>query len=390
MRLFNAALARPVAFLLTTLIPTLAAVIVVFLVLDVKYESRSVFQPPASQSSSGALQSMLGEGGAALADMMGVGIGSNAEADVIMTILNSRELHQAVIDRFKLREHYETSPKKFPADVLKEFRSNLGIEQNEENMFVVVVKDVDYKLAADINRFMIAWTDSAYNVIKGNQARMTGNFYHARLESVSHTLDSLSSNFVAFQKKNHFFQPDVQLEAGMKIMGDMDAERSAVELDLETEQAIHGKQSSRSNQLRERLGIISSQIEQKNKGNLGIGLPSGLDKFAELSRQYFDMDRELRVQNSLYKYLRQKVEELELAEARNLKNLVVLDSPWENAKKASPPRMAITLVVLLVSIVLAFMVCALLEFVRNESATGTPFASEWKQAGKRIRTLLGK
>jgi len=389
LRILNSILAFPKTFLFTLVFPTVIVMVIVVFFIDPKFGSKSVFQPPASQSAASGLSSMLGEGGSAIADMMGLNLMSSGEADIVQTLLNSRELHQATINKFDLGSHYKFKGK-FPADLLKTFRNNISIDVNDEKMFVLRVEDEDYKLATTINRFMISWTDSAYNAIKSRQARLSGNFFRTRLDTVLKRTDSLTNSMVVFQKKNQFFEPDIQLEAGLKILTELDAERSTVQLDLEAEEATHGLGTSKQKQLSERLGLLTSQIQAKNNGNLGIGLPSGLNHFAELSKQYYELEREIKVQNALYKYLRQKVEELDLTESKNMKNLVILEEPWENNKRVSPPRMAITVLMFLLSGILGVWICSILAFIQKELSSESAFAREWSTTAKRLRSIIAK
>jgi len=385
LRVLNSILTFKKTFLTILLIPTLLAIIVVLFVLKENFGSTSVFEPPQSSSPASGLSSMLGEGGSALAGMMGISLLSGGESDIIKTILNSKELHQATIDHFHLAEHYEFKGK-FPADLLKAFRSNMIVNYNDEKMFELTIEDRDYKLAATMNRFVLNWTDSAYNAIQTQQAKMTAGFYQARLDSVNRRIDSLSKIMVAFQNKYHFYDPEVQLESGIKVLSELDAERSGVQINLQAEEAIHGKGTSKGGQLQERLNLLTNQIQEKNQGTLGIGLPSGMGRFADLSRQYYFLDREIRVQNILYKFIRQKIEEMQLGEAHNIKNLIIVQAPWENNKKVSPPRSAIVLLVFLVFGVIGTWVCSFKMYIRQESQSqDSAVGREWKRLSQLLR-----
>jgi len=383
LRVLNAILTRPLLFMLCVLIPTVFTMVYVVYGIEQTFGSRSVFKPPTTQTSSGALNAMLGDGGSALANMMGVGSFSNEESNILLTIINSRELGVHVIEKFHLREHYKFKSK-FDADLLKTFRKNVGVEINNEDMFILSVEDKDYQLAAQMNAYMLTWTDSIYNLTKEKQARLTGDFYRNRLFVVQVRMDSLARALTEFQKKNRFYEPTVQLETSLSILGEMESRRSSMQLEVDAESALHGDNTSKYKQLNDRLAIISNQMRSKNDGSLGLGLPSGMGKFAELSRQFYDLDRELKVQSALYKYLRQRVEELELEEARNIKNLIILEEPWANNKRVSPPRMMITALIFLLSISFATALCTFLAFVDREIAIQSPFALEFL----RFKTLL--
>ena len=103
-----------------------------------------------------------------------------------------------------------------------------------------------------------------------------------------------------------------------------------------------------------------------------------LKKSPELSAEYFRREAEIRIQETLYKILRQQNEEMRLEEAKMLTNLHILVPPWENDKKVYPLRGVTLLFAFAVSFLLATIVCNLLGFLEVENARGSSVAGEWK------------
>ena len=102
-----------------------------------------------------------------------------------------------------------------------------------------------------------------------------------------------------------------------------------------------------------------------------------LKKSPELYAEYLRRESEIRIQETLYKLLRQQSEQMRLEEAKMLKNLHVLEPPWENNKKIYPLR-AVTLVfVFLVACIIATIICNLLDYLEIESKRGTSVSREW-------------
>jgi capsule polysaccharide export protein KpsE/RkpR len=339
------------------------------------YGATAVVTPPStSQSSLSGLSSMLG-GGSGMGSLLGIS-GSDEEANAVWTIFNSWELHDMVIKKFNLAEHYKFKGK-FHADLLKRFRKNFGVEMNKEDMFAIWVEDEDYKLAAEMVSFMLEKADSAFNAFKTAQARQSRIYFQSRLDSCERQLDSLMKEFVKFQVDNNFYDPDVQLESTLKYLSALQAKREEVSIEMAFEKADRGE-SKRYEELSKRYQGMNTALSGALKGRQeSVGIVA-LQKSPELSSEYLRREAEIRIQEALYKLLRQQNEEMRLEEAKMLTNLHILVPPWENDKKVYPLRGVTLMFVFAVSAIFATIICSLLSFLEGEVTRGSSVASEWK------------
>lgn len=302
--------------------------------------------------------------------------GADEDANAVWTIFNSWELHDQVIKEFNLAEHYEFDGK-FHADLLKEFRKKFGVIVNKEDMFAVSMEDEDFKLAAKIVSFMLVKADSAFNAFKTAQARQSRIYFQSRLDSCEHALDSLLKDFVKFQVDNNFYDPDIQLESTIKYLGALQAKREEVSIEMAFEKADRG-QSKRYEELTKRYQGVNAALNGALKGrheNMGM---VALKKSPELATEYMRRETEIRVQEAMYKLLRQQSEQMRMEEAKMLTNLHVLEPPWENDKKIYPLRGVTLIFVFSVGCILATIICNLLGFLDSETKRGSSVALEWK------------
>ena len=175
------------------------------------------------------------------------------------TILNSWELHNMVIDKFNLAEHYEFDGN-FHADLLKEFRKNFSLDCNKESMFEVAIEDKDYKLAAAMVQFMLDKADSAFNAFKTAQAKQSREYMQSRLDSCEHALDSLLQGFTKFQVEHDFYDPEIQLESTIKYLGELQSRREELSIELAFEKADRGEGSKRYDELSKRYKSVNSAL----------------------------------------------------------------------------------------------------------------------------------
>jgi len=375
LRLLNNNLKHFKLCLAIILIPTIVAFVLVMWVIKPVYAATAVVTPPASsQTSLSGLSSMLG-GASGMTSLLGFA-NANDDENAVWTIFNSWELHDQVIREFNLAEHYEFDGD-FHADLLKEFRKNFAVEVNKEDMFAVSMEDEDFRLAAKIVSFMLEKADSAFNAFKTAQARQSRIYFQSRLDSCEHALDSLVAEFVKFQVDNNFYDPDIQLESTIKYLGALQAKREEVSIEMAFEKADRGEKSKRYDELTKRYQGVNSALHGALKGrheNMGM---VALKKSPELGAEYMRRETEIRVQEAMYKLLRQQSEQMRMEEAKMLTNLHVLEPPWENDKKIYPLRGVTLIFVFCVACIIATIVSNLMGYLDSESKRGSSVALEW-------------
>ncbi len=374
LRILNNDLKHFKSVVLFVLIPTIIVFVTVMWIVKPKYAASAVVTPPAStQSMSGALSSLMG--GTGMSSFLGLSM-DNDDANAVWTIFNSWELHDMVIDNFELAKHYKFKGK-FHADLLKEFRKNFGIDYTKEDMFYIFYKDTDPKRAVQVIQFMLVKADSAFNAFKTKQARQSRLYFQSRLDSCEHMLDSLLKGFVDFQVANNVYEPGVQLSATIKYLSELQAVREEVGIEMNFEKLDRGENSKRYQELSNRAKGVNSALGGALKGkHSNIGLME-LKKSPELYAEYVRRENEIRIQESMYKILRQQSEQMRLEEAKTLTNLHVLEPPWENNKKFSPKRGLILVFTVFISFFLASFFFNFVEFMRSEKHTNTKIAAEW-------------
>jgi capsule polysaccharide export protein KpsE/RkpR len=364
------------------LIPTIVVFVMVMWVVKPKYAASAIVTPPAStQSMAGALSGMLG-GASGMTSFLGLSETSE-DANAVWTILNSWELHNMVIDKFDLARHYEFKGK-FHADLLKEFRKNFGLEMNKEEMFSLYYKDTDPKLAVKVIQFMLEKADSSFNAFKTRQARQSREYFQSRLDSCEHALDSLLKDFVNFQVTNNVYEPTVQLEATIKYLSELQAMREEVNMEMNFEKLDRGENSKRYQELSKRMKGMNSALGGTLKGKHSDISIMELKKSPQLYSEYLRREAEIRIQEAMYKVLRQQSEQMRMEEAKMLTNLHVLEPPWENDKKISPKRGLLLVFTVFITFFFATLLCNLVEYMRSESRTNSKTAAEWDFFVKKI------
>ncbi|MCQ2089958.1 MAG: Wzz/FepE/Etk N-terminal domain-containing protein [Fibrobacter sp.] len=376
LRLMNNNLKHFKLWLTILLLPTIAAFVMVMWVIKPMYSASATVTPPTSTTTSlSGLSSMLGGSASGIGSMLGLS-GNDEDENAVWTILNSWELHNEVIEKFDLKRHYKFKGE-FHSDLLKKFRKNYGVALNKEQMFDIYVEDEDYRLAAEMVSFILVKADSAFNAYKTAQARQSRIYFQTRLDSCEHALDSLLNDFAKFQEENNFYDPEIQLESTLKYLSSLQVRREEVAMEMAYEKADRGEGSKRYDELHKRYKGVNNALNATLKGkNDNVGMVS-LKKSPQLSAEYLRRETEVRVQEAMYKLLRQQSEQMRLEESKMLTNLHILVPPWENNKKVYPLRGVTLVFVFAVAFLLATLICNIIGYLETEKTRGTPVANEW-------------
>ncbi len=360
LRILNNCLLHLKLCIVVVSLPTIVMFVMVMWVLDPSYRAEAIVTPPSSDASIAGSLGKFVDGLDNLGSFSSLLGKTDNGTDIVWTYLNSWELHDMVIKKFDLANHYEFDGK-FHADLLKEFRKQFDVEVNDEGMFKMTFEDEDYVLAAEVLNFMLAKADSMYNSYKTTQARISRQYIQERLEREEKSIDSLQEVFVKFQTENNFYDPEIQLEATMKYLGSMQSTRDAVAQELAFEKMERGENSRRYEELRKRLNSIDATIKQTMQGKRGsVGIVA-LDKSSDLAAQYLRLESEVKIKMTVYKYLRQQSEQLALVEANMRANLIVLQPAWPNDKKVFPIRSMMLAFTCLVSGLIAMFLSCFIE-----------------------------
>lgn len=365
------------------IVPTIIVFIMVVWVIKPTYSSSAIVTPPSSQSGMGNINSLLGAGMGSMGSLLGIS-SNDEDADAVWTILNSWEIHNQVIDQFDLATHYEFDGK-FHADLLKTFRKNFSLSSNNENMFEITIKDKDYKKATRMVEFVLQKADSAFNHFKSTQARLSREYFESRIALCLHDIDSLQQEFIAFQKENNFYEPSAQLEGTLTYLGQIQTLKEEVNIERAYEKLRRGEDTKKYDELTKRSRTIDQSLNKVLSGKQeNIGMVS-LKKTPDLVAKYLRMEEEIKVQLALYKVLRQQSEQLRIEEAKLLKNLHVLQPPWENDKKISPLRGVSLVFTVAVSCLFALFLTNMLAFLEEEQNRNSSLAKEWNRLKSFIR-----
>lgn len=146
------------------------------------FTATTKFMPPQQQQS-GAAAMLAGLG--ALGGLAGAAGGLKNPADQYVAFLKSRSVQDALIDRFKLTERYET---KFREDARKTLDANVQIASGKDGLITIDASDKDPQFAAQLANAHIEELGKLLNRLAVTEAQQRRVFFEKQLNNAKDNL----------------------------------------------------------------------------------------------------------------------------------------------------------------------------------------------------------
>jgi capsule polysaccharide export protein KpsE/RkpR len=330
-----------------------------------KYTSTAQLMPPDPQalSSTSMLNALAGAGsiGPSLAGGL---MSARTPAGTFIGILDSQTAQDDIINRFDLRRVYH---RKLYIDTRKILTNRTAIAEDKKSGIIsIAVTDADPNRARELAEAYIEELDKLVNKGSTSSARRERIFLEERLKSIKSDLDASSRALSQFSSRNATMDPQKQGEATVEAAGKLQGELIAAESELSGLKAQYTDDNMRVREVRGRIDELQSQLRKMS----GVGdNVNGADLKADqllpsvrmlpiLGLTYYDLYRQVTMQDTIYQTLTKQYELAKVQEAKEIPTVKVLDEPDLPERKSYPHRVIIIAMGTLLSC-LAGVVCIL-------------------------------
>ena len=341
----------------------ITALVISFLI-PPTYTAKTQFLPPQQQQSAAA--SMLASLGS-LGGLAGAVGGIKNPADQFLAYMKSVTLQDAIIDRFKLQERYETKTK---FDTRKELTENVRGLSGKDGLISVEVDDTDPKFAADLANAHVEELAKLLGKLAVTEAQQRRLFFEKQLVQVKVKLTqaeiALKSTGIAGSvlKSN----PTSAVAAVAVLQAQVMAQEVKVG-------AMRGYLAQTAPDFKQALNELTNLRAQLSKQEQGT--PSG-DKVS-VEGDYITKYREFKYQETLFELFAKQYELAKVDEAREGAVIQVLDAAQPPEKKAKPKKALIFIIATLAS----GFALLLFVFVRQALAN----AGQGEESAKRMEQI---
>jgi uncharacterized protein involved in exopolysaccharide biosynthesis len=338
------------------------------------YTAKTQFLPPQQQQSAAA--SMLASLGS-LGGLAGAAAGLKNPAEQFLSYMKSVSLQDALIERFKLQERYETKTK---ADTRTTLTANARATSGKDGLISVEVDDKDPQFAADLANAHVEELGKLLGKLAVTEAQQRRLFFEKQLVQVKGKLTQSEIALKATGISGGVLKSNPT--SAVAAVAALQAQVTAQEVKVGAMRGYLAETAPDFKQALNELANLRAQLVKQEQG-----VPSG-DK-ASVEGDYVTKYREFKYNETLFELFAKQFELAKVDEAREGAVIQVLDAAQPPEKKAKPKKALIAIIATLAS---GF---ALLLFVFIRQALAN--ASQGDESSKKLaqikaswRKALGK
>jgi tyrosine-protein kinase Etk/Wzc len=370
-------------FIVRFVLGAAALAIVVSLLLPVRYEAKIVLLPPAQNSSIGSsLLGQLGGMGAlgSLASLAG-GLSLKNPADMYVSLLTSRTVEDAMIQRFGLMQEYHV---KKMSDARKTFEHrSTAVAGSKDGLIRLTVEDGDPKRAAELANGYVEEFRKLSGSLAITEAARRRLFFEQQLQQSKESLTAAEDAMTKTQQSTGVLQIDSQARALIESAAVLRGQVVAKQVQIEGMRSFATEDNPNVILARQELAALQSQLDRVagSKQDLGSDINMSKGRVTQSGMEYLRRFRDLKYQETVFELLAKEFEVAKLDEAREGSIIQVVDAAVPPDTKSSPHR---TLIVIGATI-LAFFIAVFWVWLRKSLL----YASELPENRDRLRTIKG-
>jgi capsule polysaccharide export protein KpsE/RkpR len=307
---------------------------------------------PARRGSGGMLDNLASGLSSTFKDLGLTQIAGKNRSDGIyspIALIQSRELQEEVIREFNLMKVYEVDDMN---DAVGIFSERVNAEVLEEGNIDISFEDTDPQRAALIANRLVRSLNDVNSRLAIEEAKFNKAYIERRWTKLLTDLDSAEMALGAFQRKYGVYELKEQARAQLELLGNLETQRYATEIQLRNAEQLYGSQSAETQVLKTQYDELSSKLHS---------MKSGMDRSASsyfvpmevlpnVALEYLQLTREVEIQSKLKAFLLPSYEQAKLDESRQSLLYVVLDKAIPPARKSRPKRASMLLMTLVGSV----------------------------------------
>jgi uncharacterized protein involved in exopolysaccharide biosynthesis len=357
-------LVRKKRFIMRFVSGAIVLAIAVALILPVSYEAQVVLLPPSGQGSSlaSALLGQIGSLGSLgpLSAMAG-GFGMKTPTDVYVSLLKSRTVEDATIQRFGLMAEYKT---KRISDARKVFERSANVVAGQKDGLIrITVEDHDAKRAAELANGYVEEFKKLSASLAITEAARRRLFFEQQLQPAKEQLAAAEEAMRKTQQETGVLQIDSQARALIESTAVLRAQVVAKEVQIQSMRSFATDDNPEIVLAKQQLAALQSQLEHiaGSQQDTGSDIIMSKGRVTGAGLEYLRKYRDLKYHETVYELLTKELEIAKLDEAREGEIVQIVDTAVTPDRKAAPHRALIVIG----ATILAFLVAVFYVIVRR-------------------------
>lgn len=281
------------------------------------------------------------------------------------SILTSTPVLDSLVEKHDLYTVYEI-PRDRPDLMLGALSGNIEYETTLEGPMSVSVYDTDPERAAAMANDAVRFANRLLFVLNKRETEPITRFIEERYADLQREQTELSGRLEAVMKRTNIYEPEAQLPATSTALVEARVEESSQRAMLGVLERSLGEDDPQVIELRTLLQETVRQREKLERGGAGVGpgvgsMPAALLEYARLRQDYEVNAQVLALIEPMY-------EQTRFDENRNIPQLIFLHEASPPPIKARPSRGLAAISGFVGTIILSYILIALVAFLRSFNA----------------------
>lgn len=335
--------------------------------------STTILPPQQSQGGAAALLSQLGGAGGMVASATGI----KNPNDLYVGMLQSRRVADVLVQRFALREVYDT-PSFEKARKMLAMRTS--IVAGKDSMITVTVQDGDRERVAQLANSYISELVGLTRSLAITEAAQRRAFYERQLEQAKDNLASAEQEMKKALDTRGVISVDSESRALVETMGRLRAQISLKEIQFDAMKAFVTPRHQDYKRAQEELVSLRAELGRLENGRgTSAGGSSGREGLENIK-----ILRDVKYNQTLYELLAKQYEVARLDEARDAPVVQVLDAAVAPERKSSPQPVLIGIATGVIALFVAIALALAGEF-KTRMDRNAAFRQKWAELGAHLR-----
>jgi tyrosine-protein kinase Etk/Wzc len=350
---FLIAVARRKRFVLRFTVTAAMIIVIIALLLPNQYTATTILLPPVQSSTTSVLLSQLGS--SALASLAGGSLGMRVPGDMYVSLLRSRTVEDAVIQRFGLMDRYR---KKTMYDTREAFEKRSTVVAGvKDGLIRIEVEDRDPKVAAEIANGYVEELRKLTAGLAITEAAQRRLFFQQQLLEARDKLTAAEEALKSTEHSTGVLQIDSQAKALIETAAVLRGQVVATEVRIQAMRSYATEDNPELILAKQQLAALQAQL-----GKLaGSGQTSDDDllvpkgRVPEAGMAYMRKLRDVKYYETISELMAKQFEMAKLDEARQGAVIQVADVALPPDRKSSPHRAVLVVLMTLLAFAVALL-----------------------------------
>jgi uncharacterized protein involved in exopolysaccharide biosynthesis len=339
--------------------------IVISLLLPKKFTASTTILPPQQTGSlsSTLLSQMSGLG--SMASLASGNLGLKNPLDQYVSLLQSRTVEDAMVDRFHLADRYKA---KLPTDARKAFEKHREVKAGtKDGLIQITIEESDAKFAADLANAYVEEFQKFSSGMAITEAAQRRVFFQQQLEQAKDNLATAEESLKKTEQTTGVIQLDSQARALIESATSLRAQVAAKQVQIEAMRSYATDQNAELRIAEQELAGLEGQLTKLGgKDDLAAGqivVPKG--QVTEAGLLYIRKYRDVKYYETIFEILARQFEMAKLDEAKQGSLIQVVDRAIPPDRRSSPKRGLIVVFSTLVGVFIGAMLALVWDGVQN-------------------------